>query len=651
MKKIFVFAAIAAMVAFTACTKEISSEITELEEIAQEEVQPGYVRMSFSAAMESDLTKAYLSGKTVLWAGDESIAVFDHDAGGAANKFDIEGSGASASFTGTVPVGVTSFTAVYPYSDAITYVAGDGSPIRTVIPAVQEATLGSFDPAAATFVATATSFDAALTFTPAFSLFKVNVDVDNVVQVSVSTTTNNLAGSVKVSRSGGLGNGDGDLSKTIVLKKADDSVLAQGVYYIVTRFPATDKSFANFTLKYVTSDAKTNSRVSVDGIADTQFARKDILNLGSLSAMPGSAYTSWYEYYQLGYDIKIGSKTINKATNGDATLIQNGSASDVFDFRSAVNGKTGVFFFNTAGGAFKNASTISISQNLYLLNDTNTEVLFTNPDNKSWNFMNGSLYIKGLTFDVSGRTGGALFTNTTGVSAVSDDLIMEDCAFYGMTKNLYAPNSSFKQYIVRRIEAIGCSFGYNMTGNIDMINLSAATQPADFQHFVFNNNLVYNSTGTNTTRVTILSMPAYAEATYTLDAQITKNLMVNAVGASNGSWAFTDVVSLEIKDNVFYDGNNFGSNCNLFDIKNTSTSVSSLTLADNTAIGLVDGKKWTYTNGTISALDNVKSALPGGTNQITKSDAATVFSVAPIFAGGVVSYTLQPAYADRGPQE
>ena len=147
MKKICYYAALAAMVAFTACTKEIPSENAEPAEAAQEEVQPGYVQMSFSAAMDSDLTKAYLSGTSVLWAGDESIAVFDHEAGGAANKFDIHGSGAAASFTGTVPVGATSFTAVYPYSDAITYVAGDGSPVRTVIPAVQEATLNSFDPA------------------------------------------------------------------------------------------------------------------------------------------------------------------------------------------------------------------------------------------------------------------------------------------------------------------------------------------------------------------------------------------------------------------------------------------------------------------------------------------------------------------------
>ena len=111
------------------------------------------------------------------------------------------------------------------------------------------------------------------------------------------------------------------------------------------------------------------------------------------------------------------------------------------------------------------------------------------------------------------------------------------------------------------------------------------------------------------------------------------------------------MVSLEITDNVYYDGNSYGSNCNLFDIKNTSTSISSLTLSDNVVIGLNDSKKWSYTNGTIAALDNVKSALPNSTNQITKSDAATVFSVAPTIAGGVVSYTLQPAYADRGPQE
>ena len=640
MRKSLIIAATVA-IALVSCVKEIPIE--------KQEVPDGLVKMTFQASMEADApTRAYLAanGKSTEWKAGDEIAVFD-DINNTIHKFVAESDGATTSFTGMVNVGATSFVAVYPYTDETAYTPGSETPITANIPVIQEAVKGTYDPAAALFVA---SYEEdKFTFTPAFGLFKVTVDVDDVMALYLENTKIAMSGSVNVKTTGSLSNGPVATYKWVSLQKEDGTALDQGDYYIVSRF-AGSNSLENFRLTYVKDDAGSSTR-EAGTITSEKFKRRSVANLGKLSDFPNAPIVCWYDYYQAGLNVEIGSKTINRLTEGDATMIQNVSASDVFDFRSAVSGKTGVFFFNTVGGAFKNGSTISISQDLYLLNDTNTTILLTNPDNKSWNFMNGSLYLKGLTFDVSGRTGGALFTNNTGVSAVSEDLIMEDCSFYGMTKNLYAPNSGFKQYIVRRIEAVGCSFGYNMTGNIDMLNLSSATQPSDFQHFVFNNNLVYNSTGTNTTRVTILSMPAYAEATYTLDAQITKNLMVNAVGASNGSWAFTDVVSLEIKDNVFYDGNNFGSNCNLFDIKNTSTSVSSLTLADNTAIGLVDDKKWTYTSGTIAALDNVKSALPNSTNQITKSDASTVFSVAPTFAGGVVSYTLQPAYADRGPQE
>lgn len=651
MKKYLIFAATAAF-ALVSCVKETPIE--------KQDVPDGLVRMTFQASIEADApTRAYLAtnGKSTEWKAGDEIAVFDN-VNNNVHKFVAESDGATTSFTGTVNVGAESFVAVYPYTDATAYDDESDTPITANIPVIQEAVMGSYDPKAALFVATVNNdppvddvleVNQKFTFTPAFGLFKVTVDVDDVMALYVENTNIAMSGSVYAKATGSLSNGPGTTYKWISLQKEDGTALDQGDYYIVSRFAGTN-SFKNFKMTYVKSDASALTRAASDDITSTTFKRKSIADMGELSDFPGTPAVSWYTYYQAGLDVKIGSKTINRLTEGDATLIQNESASDVFDFRSAVSGKTGVFFFATAGGAFKNGSTISISKNLYLLNDANTKVLFTSTDNKSWNFMNGSLYLKGLTFDVSGRTGGALFTNYTGVSAVSDDFIMEDCAFYGMTKNLYAPSSTLLDYIVRRIEVIGCSFGYNMTSNIDMLNLSAATHPADLKYFVFKNNLVYNSTGTNTTRVTILSMPAYAEAAYTLDAQITENLMVNAVGASNGSWAFTDVVSLEITDNVFYDGNSYGSNCNLFDIKNTSTSVSDLVFSGNICIGLSSDKKWTHTNGTIAGLNNVKNALPNSTNQITKSEASSVFSAAPSITAGKVSYTLLPAYQNVGPQ-
>lgn len=650
MKKMYVFAAFVAAVCLYACNKEIAAP----------EQNEGLVPFSFYATVdnsEGEDSKVFINTETgkVNWKSGDKLSVFDNADNYATNHvFTANTDGDAVSFDGSLNAGFKNFTAIYPYSEGIVYNKDESNPIAYDIPVIQEAVKGSFDPKAARYVATGTNLSDNLSFKAAFALLKVKVDIDDVVALYVENTTRDMSGSVTISTGGGVGNGAGTRYKRITLKKSDDSVLEPGDYYIVVRIlnpKDLEQKYSNFKLTYIKEDASCLTRAAASDVTGKHVARGTVANLGSLSSFTGTPAVSWYSYYQAGYDIQIGSKTINRFTEGDATLIINASVSDAYDFRSAVSSKTGVFFFKTAGGAFTNASTISITQNLYLLNDSNTKVLFTN-QNKSWNFMNGSLFLKGLSFDVSGRTGGALFSNASGVTAVSDDFIMENCVFYGMTKNLYAPNSTAPNpnYIVRRLEAVGCSFGYNMTGNIDMLNLSAATYPYHLQYFVFKNNLVYNSTGTNTTRVTILSMPAYVEGTYTLDADVTENLMVNAVGASTASWVFTDVASLKIKDNVYYDGNTYGSNCNIFDIKNTSTSVSSLTLSDNICIGLNSEKKWTYSNGTIAALTNVKAALPNGTNQITKSEASSVFGTLPSITDGEISYSLLPAYSTIGPQ-
>ena len=643
MKKICYFAALAAMVAFTACTKEIPSENAEPAEAVQKEVQPGYVQMSFSAAMDSDLTKAYLSGTSVLWAGDESIAVFDHEAGGAANKFDIHGSGASASFTGTVPVGATSFTAVYPYSDAITYVAGDGSPVRTVIPAVQEATPGSFDPAAAVFVATATSSDASLTFTPAFSLFKVNVDVDNVVQVSVSTTTNNLAGSVKVSRSGGLGNGDGDLSKTIVLKKSDDSVLAQGEYYIVTRFPASGKSFANFTLKYVTSDAKTNSRVSVDGIADTQFARKDILNLGSLSAMPGSAYTSWYELYQMGYDLVLGEKTYNKAVYGDATLISSGTALS----NSTFNKKTkGVYFFE-AGGSYSNASELHISTEVIISStDPANPAVLTFGTDKSWCLNSGTLVMNGITFDNANISAGKQSFQMKNSTADFDYLAFFNCNSTNVKKYFLAYNSNSLSYVVKEILFDHCILGVASQESPIIVNPNSShTRVNEFGKFTFSNSVLYNTADANTQVMLFSYYPSVSDEltkrTWNMEVNLKNNIFYN-VASNNSNIRTYKFKSISITGNIVCCPEYApSSNMKFFTQRvNTEGHGTIVVASDNIAYAAADtNSKWIVADDAFTTDIGITKTLTFlDTNPLTAADKSTQ------------TFTVSSSYSTYGPQ-
>ena len=653
MNKKVLFMAIAAMLAMTSCTVEAVIETAEDDSIVESEQEPliEYEPMTFYATIESDETKTYLSGTSILWAGDESIAIFDHDAGGAANKFDVESAGATTSFSGTVPVGTTHFTAVYPYRGDIVYEAGAGSPITTFIPAIQEATLNSFDPASALFVATATKTNTAMTFTPAFALFKVEVDVDNVVQITLSTSSNNLAGSVLVSRGGALANGPGDLSKTITLKHSDGRVLEAGHYYIVTRFLKESQSFPNFTMKYMTSDAKIKSRVSVDGIpyavGETPIlGRKDILDLGKLSSVPGEGQTSWYDYYQAGYSVTVGSKSFNKADDGDATLIS--STEGAKNISSTINGKDAVFFLDAAGGSFNLNANVTVSTgNLVLINNSGNEAILTTA-NKQFALNGGNVYLKGLSINAAGRTGNGFFNNS-GAAKSSNYVAMDGCAVSGIAVDFCRFTTS--DYPALNYEFVNNSFAVSKDGNSILFNLSDITSPSAIKSFVFKNNLVYDSTGSSHI-ITVLSSKDYTPDTYTFETVFSNNLLINAPSQSAYTTVFTDVTSLTFDNNIFYEGNDYDSDCYLFDVKNTSSSVveDKVSISGNKVIGLGSSIKWYYVNALGAGTIKVISDAYGGTNEIAKTAASDVFDTVPSVTDGVVTYALKPAYADRGPQ-
>lgn len=628
MKKIFVFAALAAMVAFTACTKEISSEIIEPAENTQEEVQPGYVQMRFSAAMEADITKAYLSGKSVLWTGDESIAVFDHDAGGAANKFDIEGSGAAASFTGTVPVGTTHFTAVYPYSDAISYAAGAGSPIMTVIPAVQEATLGSFDPAAATFVATATNTDASLKFAPAFALFKVDVDVDNVVSVVVSTTTNNLAGSVLVSRSGNVSDGDGDKSKEIILRKSDGSVLAKGNYYIVTRFK---KNYENFTLKYFTSEALIGSRVSVAGITADMLQQKDIMNLGSLSSFPDAPHCSWYEYYQAGYDVTIAGETYNLSTDGAATLLE-----DEGVFSST---KEGVIFV-AADASVTNTSETTITSDVIITSDDPSHPgTYTGTLSKSLLLKSGSLVMDNLIVELGALTSGQFMTKKDNDGNFTA-LTLNHCDIKNVKRYVFSPNSSFLNNGIVSIKINGCRIGTAADVQLFAVN-SNATTLAGYKDFTFTNNVLYSNTGNaQQTYVFATSAGGIVESTCNQEVVMDNNLFYN-IAASNGIFRTHYLKSIYIRNNILWakDGS-YSSNIKMFKANLNVASASSVfegASSNNYCFGDLGSKSWTISD----------TACRGPLTNVTVLDSTPISS----FDDSTGEFVLTSTYQTYGPQE
>ena len=114
MKKTFRFMLAAfAIVVAASCAQELDNP----DAIPQEEVE--LVPMTISVGGETKTTVGD-DDKTINWCEDDVIAVFDKT--GEPREFTIvEGTcnGKTATFEGLVAAGTTDFTAVYPYSAAV----------------------------------------------------------------------------------------------------------------------------------------------------------------------------------------------------------------------------------------------------------------------------------------------------------------------------------------------------------------------------------------------------------------------------------------------------------------------------------------------------------------------------------------------------
>jgi len=619
MKKLYIALAAVAALMPVSCSKEIDRETAPAED--------GMVSMTFQASAE-ETTKAALDsdGKTVLWEGADEIAVFD-GIKATANVFTANAAGATTSFTGTVSAGAAKFVAVYPASAAVAYTEGDEKPISAIIPDVQEATLGGFDPAAAVYVAESTDIEAKFAFKAAFALLKVNVDVDNVISITVENTKNNFAGSINANTSGGVSNGTGTVYKKITLKKSDDSALAKGVYYIVVRHLGTTSVYQNFKLNYTTSTAMLGERTSANDIDNSLLPRTGVLNLGSLSAVP--AEKSWYAYYQAGHDITIGSKTINKATDGDATLWTADNAVLALNKTSLEGG--GVFFLKAVGtGTFNNANNPTITGTTCLIadSDENVAVTFDNVFNMA---DAGKLYLKGVNATMTGGKN-CYFSVNKNTSESASDLIVDNCKFATITgtPSIVNTNSSYKAYGVKNIEMVNSLFAIGLASTLVTIT-STYAGIADYQSMTFSNNFVYSTTGANLAT----SIFNYTGTTGNdMSFVINNNLFYNTAAA--GTVKNYSLSSVTATKNVYSaaDASGLGANAKMFSIK---AVVPSVAVTDNVGYGvLAAGKSWTIADSDYrTGMDNI---IEAATDPIASVNTTTG------------TFTMATGYESYGPQ-
>lgn len=628
MKKFYLIAA-ALIAAFTvSCTKE--------EQMQKEYIEPGMVKMTFRASAEGAGSKAVLNsdGKTIEWEGTEQIAVFD-GIKSSANVFTANSAGGTTSFTGSVTDGATEFVAVYPASAAVSLADSGDKPISAIIPNVQEATLNSFDPAAALYVASSTDIDAAFSFKAAFALLKVNVNVDDVVAVVVENTKNNFAGSVSLNTSAGVSNGDGTTYKSVSLRKSDGSVLAKGTYYVVIRHLGASSTYENFKLSYITSDAMTGERSTSTVIDNALLARKMVLNIGDLSSVPSTGQ-SWYKYYQAGFDITVGSKTINVSTDGAATLWTADNA--VYAMTKSPIESGGIFFLKAVGtGTFNQPNNPTVNAKVCFISDTdnNVDMTFANVFNLA---DDGILCFKGVNATMTGGKSSFLSVNKN-TSKSASDVIIDHSKFVlsGSTKYVIATNSSFTTYGVKNIEMVNCRFAVGVDGS-NLVNVTKTfTGISEYKSMTFSNNYSYSTTGANLAFSIFAYSPDSAnEYGADMAVVINNNLFYNAVAA--GTFKHNTLASVSATKNVYstVDASALDSNAKMFGMK-TKAAIPSVSVTDNVGYGtLADEKKWTIADATINTgMDNIITAA---SDPVASANTTT----------GV--FTMASGYESYGPQ-
>lgn len=545
--RIIILAAFAAALAVCACTKEIPQE-TETTVDSSVDLVP----MTFTATIDntddSDPTKTTLSGLDVMWKAGDRIAIFDNTDATVAHLFTATSSGATTSFEGTASATATKFFAVYPYEAAVSCDPADwvngstacSGKLIVNIPEFQEATAGSFDPAANISAAYTTSSDSNLRFRIVASLVSFKVSRDDVLAVTLSGSKN-MSGSlqVNVTTAGGVGTGDGSGTKhkDVVVKKSDGTPLTSGsTYYAVIRYRTDSNVYGDFAAKIITSAEEVGTKTTTNAL---EISRGAIRSLGVLNP---AVETNRYEYYNAGYDLTLGGKTYNRATDGDATLLANGAV-----FKT---GQEGVILVE-ASASITNTSEVTITGDVVLAsNDPSHPATYTGTSGKSLLLKSGNLTIDNMKVNMSDMTSGQFMTKKDNDGNMSS-LTLWQCDFRGIKRYVFTPNSSSLENGIENVLINGCRFGTDAAVQLFAIN-SSATTLAGYKKFTFTNNVLYSTTGdAQQTYVFATSASGITEESSKQELVMDNNLFYN-IAASNGIFRTHYIKSAYIRSNVLW---------------------------------------------------------------------------------------------------
>lgn len=532
---------VAAAAAAISCAKEILPE-NDGNPTPEVELIPMTFTASYDAGSETKV--AYEEGITV-WKANDKIMVITED--GLATEFTATSvDGKKATFEGLTENSET-YYAVYPASaykgEASDVTAAEGGKLIVRVPETQQAVAGTFDPDALLCIANTKGNE--LYFKHSCAVLKFQLaDPEGVKSVRLAVNgSDNVAGTGYVGVNATDMNpkyatSDSKQSKydMITLNAPEGGFVAGESYFITMRA----NSCPNGITAYIEYEDVVKSRISSNKVfTDGSIGR--IKNLGQLDK--NLTDITPYDSYQLGFDIEVAGKLINKATYGNATLITATSTSKGLN-------NNGVYFIDSdVEGVGMNSSKSII-------------VIGNDPAKRSKVTRSGYSYIPATTAEDYWILSNIDFTITTNSSYslringgdTCETIVMNNCStnIPSATQFIYGDGSNFvKDIIIKDSE-----FLVEANSSNNFLNF-AATQTADA--ITFDNNVFYSADITApATNFVLVS----AGNTTVTDLTLNKNTFYGAYTASGGNITNCKPTNAVATNNMF--GLHYTSTSNVY---------------------------------------------------------------------------------------
>mgnify|MGYP003290463673 CR=1 FL=1 len=292
----------ALLLGMAACSKEMTVEVAPAEQ-----------KIALTAT--TGMTKAALQGENgkVFWEAGDKVRLYytylDSKGKPTTKSTDLTSTlsepAATSVFTGTLgTLGLDLDNMAKPYWGVYPSKAGsdsDGESVTAILPAIQVAQAGTFDPAA--YVTIGTSQNLTMGFQAVGGGIRFSVSRDDIKSVSIkgANPADTLAGTAKIIMEDGAPKivGTTSASMSVVLNAPDGQTFEPGKYYYITTFPVEFKDGFEMTFR---TDKKSATRTVTKAVT---IKRSTFGTIDNADAGLKFEANTWCEPYIV--DVKAGS--------------------------------------------------------------------------------------------------------------------------------------------------------------------------------------------------------------------------------------------------------------------------------------------------------------------------------------------------------